>query len=812
MAYNALNNLIDAYIYANGVQAITGQILNGVLKQMVSQLGSGYHLMGVAGPGTVPEQNDFAMAYFAATAGEYTDFGGITLAAGEVAVLLTSGNGSWSKQTIYTVPTTTEDLENTAGFITNAVTDLVNYYTKTEVDTTLANYPTLEALATALAEYYTKDEIDALPNGEDIDFDESGKLQFANRVYNAQQPNGMGYKILRKDATFASQVTDANTIYEIRYPFALSANFTMPAGCVLRFNGGSISGAYVLTGNDTRIEYDGQIFDGVQISGTWLVPEIRSSMFRDLSNDGLKYLFALQNANIHNVIEVEPGDYTVGFDSTEGGASALQVLSNSEVIINGTISLDENSRSSDMNLYGYRIIKVEGNDCSIHGEGELVGDITLNGSNTGSGHAIYMQDHTDIEISGLKISSAAGDGIAVGPGSGDIYIHDVELYDWNRNGISVVECDNTTIENIYAHDGGSVDPYAVIDVEPNQGQSVGNIRIVGVRANNVGVGLQYITQSGTIDSFFAKEIYISGCRGRAFEGAGVNSLKTLHLSDITVEKFPSNHSRGLGDILRFINYKNAEIDRMLLDTTDIIDNTSYGCLVDGENITFNQCRFLGNNIFSYHLHNSFFTKCDFEGDYPFWSSNGSPLANSTIERCNFKTKMAQFALASSIIRDCNFDITGFIANYGAVYINPTTVDAPAFLENNYFKVSANGESVNTYYILNITKANVYVIGNVFDNVGGEAGNGIMANANGITLIRNKFFNFGASQRKVVNNSGSIRAISEVFPYAGATADRPSVQNSYYDAGTKGVQYFDETLGKPIWWNGTAWVDATGTAV
>lgn len=160
MAYNALNNLIDAYIYANGVQAITGQILNGVLKQMVSQLGSGYHLMGVAGPETVPASNDYAMAYFAATAGEYTDFGGITLAAGEVAVLLTSGNGSWSKQTIYNVPTTTEDLENTSGFITNAVTDLVNYYTKTEVDDTLANYPTLEALATALADYYTKTEID----------------------------------------------------------------------------------------------------------------------------------------------------------------------------------------------------------------------------------------------------------------------------------------------------------------------------------------------------------------------------------------------------------------------------------------------------------------------------------------------------------------------------------------------------------------------------------------------------------------------------------------------------------------------------
>lgn len=160
MAYNALNNLIDAYIYANGVQAITGQILNGVLKQMVSELGSGYHLMGVAGPGTVPEQNDYAMAYFAATAGEYTAFGGITLADGEVAVLLTYGNGSWSKQTLYIIPVGTADLVNDAEFITNTVADLVNYYTKTEIDTTLEDYPTLAALATALADFYTKAETD----------------------------------------------------------------------------------------------------------------------------------------------------------------------------------------------------------------------------------------------------------------------------------------------------------------------------------------------------------------------------------------------------------------------------------------------------------------------------------------------------------------------------------------------------------------------------------------------------------------------------------------------------------------------------
>jgi hypothetical protein len=42
------------------------------------------------------------------------------------------------------------------------------------------------------------------------------------------------------------------------------------------------------------------------------------------------------------------------------------------------------------------------------------------------------------------------------------------------------------------------------------------------------------------------------------------------------------------------------------------------------------------------------------------------------------------------------------------------------------------------------------------------------------------------------------------PQNGATADRPT-QNLQL-----GQFYFDTTLGIPIWYNGTDWVDATGT--
>jgi hypothetical protein len=45
-----------------------------------------------------------------------------------------------------------------------------------------------------------------------------------------------------------------------------------------------------------------------------------------------------------------------------------------------------------------------------------------------------------------------------------------------------------------------------------------------------------------------------------------------------------------------------------------------------------------------------------------------------------------------------------------------------------------------------------------------------------------------------------------IPASGATADRPTTSLQV------GQFYFDTTLGYPVWYNGTDWVDATGTVV
>ncbi|MCP4490414.1 MAG: hypothetical protein GY820_24305, partial [Gammaproteobacteria bacterium] len=46
-------------------------------------------------------------------------------------------------------------------------------------------------------------------------------------------------------------------------------------------------------------------------------------------------------------------------------------------------------------------------------------------------------------------------------------------------------------------------------------------------------------------------------------------------------------------------------------------------------------------------------------------------------------------------------------------------------------------------------------------------------------------------------------------HSGITGDRPSYVNS---VGNRGRSYYDTTINKPIWWNGTVWKDATGTTV
>lgn len=77
--------------------------------------------------------------------------------------------------------------------------------------------------------------------------------------------------ILDGTKPFAEQVTDANTIYDVRDVFDLGGDTaTIPTGCTLKFNGGKLSNG-TLEGQNTSVEVVGvcEVFDGVSFVGTW---------------------------------------------------------------------------------------------------------------------------------------------------------------------------------------------------------------------------------------------------------------------------------------------------------------------------------------------------------------------------------------------------------------------------------------------------------------------------------------------------------------------------------------------------------------
>ena len=137
--YDTLKATIDAYIRANGVKAITGPVLNGVLRAMVDSVSGGLLFKGIATPAGDPGTPDQNVFFLATDAGTYTNYGGAVLDGKHAAFFVWAG--SWTAYltgipTDASLPTRVSQLANDAGYIT--ADSLAAYYTKAETDALLA--------------------------------------------------------------------------------------------------------------------------------------------------------------------------------------------------------------------------------------------------------------------------------------------------------------------------------------------------------------------------------------------------------------------------------------------------------------------------------------------------------------------------------------------------------------------------------------------------------------------------------------------------------------------------------------------------
>ena len=112
----AINNVIKT----NNNQAITGQVLQNVLNNVVSSIGENYQFVDIAIPTTNPGAPDGNVFYIAYTAGTYANFNGIVVNNNEVVFLLYKGG--WSKKIIGLA--TAEELDALNASLTKAKTNI----------------------------------------------------------------------------------------------------------------------------------------------------------------------------------------------------------------------------------------------------------------------------------------------------------------------------------------------------------------------------------------------------------------------------------------------------------------------------------------------------------------------------------------------------------------------------------------------------------------------------------------------------------------------------------------------------------------
>lgn len=383
--------------------------------------------------------------------------------------------------------------------------------------------------------------------------------------------------ILQKGDNIAARVSIANTIYEIKHDFNLNdAVVRIGKNSVLRFNGGSLCNG-TLIGANTKIEGDKEgILESVHIEGSWNVPQISTAMWKSLDYpNSLKDVFALQSSNVWNTLIVGKNnyDYRLVAGAKEG---ILNVLDNTEIIINGNIVLSPNAYPN------YEMIRVSScTNVKISGTGSMSGDRTKHDYKTHPGtheygHGIVFRSSKNVEISGITLKDFTGDALCLMDNCSDFNIHDLNIQDCRRCGVSIRADHGITIDNCSFSDivnDEYNEPSAAIDIEPVVACKVYDIIIKNCHFNNIARGI-----SSAARNYYGKT-FKSGDKLKIEERRYVNlEITNCRFENSTYTAFiaPFGWERVIIKRCTFYNGRQEDI-RIAYTTNCIVKNCTTSC-------------------------------------------------------------------------------------------------------------------------------------------------------------------------------------------------------------------------------------------
>lgn len=296
----------------------------------------------------------------------------------------------------------------------------------------------------------------------------------------------------------------------------------LPKDVTLKFDKcGCLKNGKVIAANTSISGYKQDIFENIEIAGQWNVTYISTDMFKNKSQlNLLKNVFALACNEVDNVIKVEEGEYKVA--AYRLGESILNVPSNTDLIVNGIITLEPNDLAS------CSIIRLYGKNIKLHGKGTVIGDKHTHLGTSGEwGMGVMVAGCEDVDIFDITIKDCWGDCIYVGQESTDVRIHNCTLKHGRRQGISITSAGHILIENCVISNVGGTNPEYAIDVEPNKNETVESVIIKNVKAIDCKGG--FLAWGGATNAIIKNvelyDCYVGGATKAEYNFGMANDIK-----------------------------------------------------------------------------------------------------------------------------------------------------------------------------------------------------------------------------------------------------------------------------------------------
>ena len=687
---------------------------------------------------------------------------------------------------------------------------------------------------------------------------------------------GMGYVILRKNKTFAEQVTKENTIYEIRYDFDLEdSEISLPKDIALKFEGGKLSNGILLAERCQIISASDEIFSNIELIGSFYADMVSSEWFQ-ITEDADNTIAINSILNIISpVISFAKYDFPIKISVRGGERSAAILVKEGNKVIDfasNTLSLIPNA------LEKYRAVEISCDNVRISNLMQI-GDMEAHEGTTGEwGHGLYMAQAHNVVIENCEFSYNWGDGIdLIDTYEGDdcpqnILIENVRCLYNRRQGISIEAVRGLQVRNCeFAYTGKilTTAPSSGLDIEPWQGMEYSRVQDVTIERcyihDNVGVNLQIQCNTWQDDKTIRNGIALLDNRISDSSKADVSVIKEINGLILRHNVIDSPMP------IAFTIYKvtSATIESNLVNNGSIYAQD--GDAVIRDNIIKEQSSntaevwgagglFLLNvssEIEGNHIESSVnpavvvqnTTTCNLRSNRII-SATAMVIDNgvATIERNILNIPQLHIKKVSRVLHTGNIVHNNGGSDFYAIMDATSRADeaytlemvddvivgygwmigyyrkgAKAYLRNMSSIVSERYGSYGDYWVRdnNILgyESNLYV------RLGDKEQKEYDGNAKGIRRVG------GRTQRPSTANAGTyyadwdlymplfyingtwrtadgITAPVTTYLAAGTTAQRPSGLG----ADQAGMRFFDKTISKPIWWNGSGWVDATGASV